>query len=313
MKILRFCLALFFCMGIIFSVYGHNTWTPKVYIAPLTANIPTIDGNLTEQEWGSAAWDSTNYLWQPVPNDPFDKQDFFARFKILWCPTNNRLYVAVKIQDDVYLPGETCPDEPQDQECVEVFLDPDHSGGVYAGTGNAFSYHIITNGDAFNPLFVPYNSSNLIGTNLRNHIRLGLSGDSLIWEMEFKLYSKYQIDHDSVEKIMAPGDTIGFSIAYNDEDDNDCERDNMVGWVEVHDDDSWQNSNRFGNLALSPDTAKTSILPSFRFTPAEPLLIKSSADVYTIFGQKIGNKNDKNIGSRLILQRKGMILLIKKL
>lgn len=133
---------------------------------------------------------------------------------------------------------------------MEVFLDPDHSGGDHRYTYNAFAYHVSLFGDAIDL------STDRKAVNLRDHIQLGLSEDKRTWEIDFVLYRVYSHDgnpeNDEVMDIQ-PGSEIGFSIAYNDNDGSPGVRESMVGWV-PDGADSWIDADLFGTLRFVGST-----------------------------------------------------------
>jgi hypothetical protein len=303
-----FFLSLTLIFAFALPVGAHNTLTPKVYNVRLAITPPTIDGIINESEWDSAAWDSTDYDWSPnFATTPmtFDPNDYLLYFKLLWSPTSNRLYLLGKIQDDhLALPNHHCKRGINEEDDIEVFMDANHDGGVrHNSTGDAFAYHIASDGYVISPLYVPYtstNDDNIQEANLSSHINLALNSDSTMWEMEFVLLDTFHYQSDSVVKDMAAGDSVGFSIAYNDNDDItmlpdscDCHRDNMAGWVRVTADNSWMDADLFGTLYLTNDTITVSgtgsIIPLYRNEQASdgPGTGGLNKDIYTIFGQKL--------------------------
>ena len=67
--------------------------------------------------------------------------------KLFWTP--EKLFFLVEITDDklyINYPG-SC-NNIYNFDCIEIFLDEDHSGGDHQYNYNAFAYHIAANGDA---------------------------------------------------------------------------------------------------------------------------------------------------------------------
>ena len=174
-------------------------------------------------------------------------------FQAVWNDSTNRLYVAVRVQDKVIADHFTDPAASYwAEDGMEVFLDPDRSGGDHQYNYNAFAYHVSLFGDALDL------GSDRKAVNLKEHVRLGLSEDQKTWEIAFVLYDVYSHDGDSANDAVMDievGDQIGFSIAYNDNDGTPKVRESMVGWV-PYGGDSWITADRFGTLRLvaAPET-----------------------------------------------------------
>ena len=217
----------------------------KVYEATEAGTPPVLDGILDEPVWRHAETDTLAFRWDGTVSEPPTAEDLSVTFQAVWNDSTNRLYVAVRVHDDVIADHF---DDPLTsywaEDGVEVFLDPDHSGGDHQYNYNAFAYHVSLFGDGID-LGADRNP-----VNLKEHVRLGLSADRKTWEIAFALYEVYSHDgnseNDAVMDIEA-GDEIGFSIAYNDNDGTPKVRESMVGWV-PDGGDSWINADRFGTL-----------------------------------------------------------------
>ena len=108
------------------------------YQAPRAGEAINIDGRAEESSWEKAAWNPIDQLWLGVQPGP---EDFSGRFKVLW--DEDHLYILAEIIDDVLF--DRYPDPRQDyykDDCLEIFLDEDHSGGDHTYNFNAFAYHI---------------------------------------------------------------------------------------------------------------------------------------------------------------------------
>ncbi len=96
-----------------------------------------IDGLANEVSWQLAKW-------QPIDNlilgtEP-SKDDFSGRFKIMW--DEEQLYLLVEITDDILFDQHADPRHLYwDDDCLEVFLDEDASGGNHQYNFNAFACH----------------------------------------------------------------------------------------------------------------------------------------------------------------------------
>jgi hypothetical protein len=113
----------------------------EYYKAPKASIAPVIDGIANEAIWNDAAWVSMNnvYIGPEVTPD-----DFSGRYKIVW--TSDRLYILAEITDDI-LRDVNSPALHNfwDDDCLELFLDEDKSGGNHQFNYNAFAYHMAIN------------------------------------------------------------------------------------------------------------------------------------------------------------------------
>lgn len=185
-----------------------------------------IDGQADEEEWATAIWYPIDQFWIGKPVPP---EDFSGKFKLLW--HEEHLYLLVEIVDD------TLVDFHEDglkfywnDDCLEIFLDENHSGGKHYDNHNAFAYHVATNGNVVdigkdgNPLY------------LNEHILSSRStnGKKTIWELRISVFDK---SFDERLKFNSPvklyeGKKIGFALAYCD-NDYSKERENFIGSVPI--------------------------------------------------------------------------------
>ena len=223
------------------------------FIGFKTTQTMTIDGVGDEAIWDSAAWYPMKYVWLPY-NDIVDSLDFSGRFKIVW--DSARLYVLVEVVDDSLYDGHPNPlDNYWNDDCVEVFLDEDHSGGPHNDVSNqfnAFAMHVSTlfdvvdNGLSGTALF-----NNLISANLTKN-------DSLyVWELAIKVYpATYNQSSPGDPLKLTPNKEMGFSLAYCDDDGSNV-RENFIASTnvtEANQNNSWLNASIFGKLTLyDPD------------------------------------------------------------
>ena len=242
-----------FCTGVLsllcLNGVGHSA--DRIYEAVETEVPPVLDGILEESVWGQARTDTLAFRWTGEDPERPTADDLSVTFQAVWNASTNRLYVAVRVQDDVIA------DHYEDpvvlywaEDGVEVFLDPDRSGGDHRYNYNAFAYHVSLFGDALDL------GADRKPVNLKHHVQLGLSEDQKTWEIAFVLYRDYSHDgnreNDEVMDI-EPGDEIGFSIAYNDNDGRSGVRESMVGWM-PDGADSWINADLFGTLRFTGRT-----------------------------------------------------------
>ena len=205
-----------------------------------------IDGCSKDAVWAAQDWYSLNYLWMGA--NP-DSTDYYGRFKLAW--DADYLYLLVEVVDDSLSP--TLANGLANYwkgDYVEVFLDEDQSGGNHQYNHQAFSYHVSTEGHAIDqstqqePIFFD------------EHINVMRTreGNRYLWEMAINIYDD-QFDEDSADNApvtLTAQKTIGFSLAYGDNDGNNS-RENFMGSRETHganNDEGYINSDVFGSAVL---------------------------------------------------------------
>jgi hypothetical protein len=195
-------------------LFTYNTGITShlpAYEIQKAANTITIDGNASEADWSSVGWRSMNQTW--LGSTP-TSADFTGRYKLLY--DKNYLYVLAEITDDVLADNHTSPtDNYFNDDCLEIFVDENASGGPHRTNYNAFAYHVsLTNdwvdvGPSGNA--ATYNTH---GTMARTNV-----GSVYTWECRLKLFPDNYIDGVTNEaSILTKGKKIGFMLAYCDTD-----------------------------------------------------------------------------------------------
>lgn len=210
-----------------------------------TTQQPTIDAKAEENFWNKAEWYPIDQLWlgKPVSSDDFD-----GRFKLAW--DRNYLYLLVEITDDVLFDQYKDPLELWwDDDCVEVFIDEDNSGGDHQFNHNAFAYHIALD---YNVVDVGIDKKGML---FNDHVlvRRKTEGNTTTWEMAFMLYQDtYKETGKNMPVQLSADKKIGFALAYCDNDES-AERENFIGSVYVPGEDKnrgWIDAGIFGTLVL---------------------------------------------------------------
>ena len=236
----------------------QNPATPQTAAAqPLTgkdqkltaaraAEAVVIDGKADEAVWKNAEWQPLDQLWVgAMPS----ADDFQGRFKTAWAA--DYLYVLAEIQDDTLVDIE--PDgllNYWDDDCLEIFVDADASGGNHTYSHNAFAYHLSLDGKAvdINPdtVFTYYN----------DHVKQARSqtGKTTTWEVAVKIYADtYRDNAENTPLKLAAGEKIGFALAYCD-NDYSKEREHFMGSVFIPGEDKnkgWIDADVFGELRFA--------------------------------------------------------------
>jgi hypothetical protein len=192
------------------------------YRAPQAANAPRVDGRSDDLAWQRAEWQPIEARWLGPEYGP---DDFSGQFKVVW--TAERLYLLVEFVDDVLIDTHRDPlQQYWDDDCLEIFLDEDHSGGEHQFNHNAFAYHFSLDNRAID-----------LGTDERprdytHHVDSSWKqyGDKVVWEVAIDIYDDtYQdgsSDNQPVELVA--GKVMGLMVAYCDNDGSEL-RENFIG------------------------------------------------------------------------------------
>jgi hypothetical protein len=207
------------------------------FIAYFVETPPIIDGNGDDPAWKKAEWRDIKYAWMyespmslPTGAKVDSKgaipktDDFSGRFKVVW--TADRLYILAEIIDDIkYCPATNPNQSPERNDCLELFIDENASGGDRTSDGgnNFFTYHMNFDG---------INVADWTGQNvLRNsHLKYKINETAAplyIWEIEMKVFnSSYPlnntpaVDPANTLVTLTEGKKMGFAVAYCDNDNN---------------------------------------------------------------------------------------------
>jgi Carbohydrate family 9 binding domain-like len=217
------------------------------YRAPRAAVVPSIDGAAEDAAWESAPWREISYRWLGPEYPP---ADFHGRFKVIWAP--DRIYLLVEIVDDVLIDRHRDPlVRYWDDDCLEIFVDEDYSGGDHQYNHNAFAYHLSLDNRAID-----------IGTDRQprdysHHVesRWKQSAGKVTWELAISIYTdEYVDDRPENEPVaLTAGKILGLMVAWCDNDGSDL-RENFVGSESVPHgptDRGWIDAGLFGALLLT--------------------------------------------------------------
>lgn len=216
------------------------------YRAPKAQDSPTVDGIADEAVWRRARWREINHRWL---GPEYSAEDFQGRFKVVWTP--EKIYILVELVDDILFDSHRDPlVQYWDDDCLEIFLDEDHSGGDHQYNHNAFAYHMSLDNRAID-----------LGTDKRAHeyshhvqSRWRQQGRKVIWEVGIDVYTADYVDgsDQNVPVKLAVGKVMGLMIAWCDNDGSPL-RENFVGSESVpgeKKDRGWIDAGLFGSLVL---------------------------------------------------------------
>ena len=230
------------------NALGSNDIDKRALEAKKVKEIMTIDGIANEASWQLASWQPIDQL---ILGTMPSKEDFFGRFKIMW--DEQQLYLLVEITDDILFDQHADPRHLYwDDDCLEIFIDEDDSGGNHQFNFNAFAYHVSLDNQA-----VDIGEKNADGSDnfvlLNDHIssswrRNENSPNKVIWELAVRVYDdsfSMQLPtqvtkpmQTSMQKKkpqpvkLSAGKKFGFMLAYCD-NDGSKEREHFIGSVDI--------------------------------------------------------------------------------
>jgi len=216
------------------------------YRAPKANQALSIDGVADEAIWRQARWQELGERWL---GPEYTAEDFQGRYKVVW--TENKLYILGEFTDDILIDTHRDPlVQYWDDDCWEIFLDEDFSGGDHQFNHNAFAYHMSLDNQAID-----------IGTdkqarNYSHHVesRWKQHGDKIVWELAIDIYTDaYKDGTDDNEPVkLSAGKLMGLMVAYCDNDGSEL-RENFIGAETVPSgpkDRGWIDAGLFGALVL---------------------------------------------------------------
>lgn len=233
---------------ILFCVYVFFAHTNATEVKH-TATPINIDG-IAEHSWDDALWHPMAFLMSGSVPEP---DDFSGRYKLLW--DNQYLYLQAEITDDILFDKTPDPKVKYwDDDCLEIFIDSDASGGNHQFNHNAFAYHIALDNQAVD-----------IGEDQQvhlynNHVSSRWQRDQkqykkIIWEVAIKLFPNAYSSKQPLPSItLQPEQKIGFMLAYCD-NDGSVTREHFMGSHDIKPvngdtNRGWIDANVFGNFSL---------------------------------------------------------------
>jgi hypothetical protein len=217
-----------------------------LYSAPKAHKAPVVDGVADEAIWQKAAWQVLDQRWLGPEYSP---EDFQGRYKVVW--TANKLYILGEFVDDVLLDTHRDPlKQYWDDDCLEIFIDEDFSGGDHQFNHNAFAYHLSLDNQAIDigPDKLPHSYSHHVES------RWQQQGNKITWEVSIDVYTDAYQDEapDNQPVQLQAGKVMGLMLAYCDNDASDL-RENFIGSEYApgkEKDRGWIDAGLFGQLIL---------------------------------------------------------------
>lgn len=217
------------------------------YRAPKARRAPHVDGIADEPIWRRAPWRAIDHRWLGPEHSP---EDFSGRFKVAWTP--ERIYILVEIVDDVLFDSHRDPlVQYWDDDCLEVFIDEDYSGGNHQYDHNAFAYHMSLDNRAIDigTDEKPRDYSHHVESRWRAHPH------KIVWELGIDVYDDGYVDGSSRNEPvrLAEGKVLGLMLAWCDNDGSEL-RESFIGSESApgeHKDRGWIDAGIFGRLTLA--------------------------------------------------------------
>jgi len=207
---------------------------------------PTVDGVAKEATWAQARWQELTHRWL---GSAYTAEDFRGRYKVVW--TESKIYILGEFTDDILIDSHRDPlRQYWDDDCLEIFIDEDFSGGDHQFTHNAFAYHVSLDNQAIDigTDEQPHNYSHHVDSRWRQE------GNKVVWELAIDVYTDEYMDGSSgnVPITLSAGKVIGLMVAYCDNDGSEL-RENFIGSESVPSgpkDRGWIDAGLFGALVL---------------------------------------------------------------
>lgn len=192
---------------------------------------PVIDGIADEATWQQGPWYPID---QHILGEMPKTEDFSGRYTLRW--DRNRLYLLAEINDDVLVDQHPDPKHKYwEDDCLEVFIDEDASGGEHTYSYNAFAYHVALDNQAadIGPNPDPNAAAKGEVVLLNHHIesrwqRSEQAPYAITWELALAVYDdSYTTLGKHMPVTLEKGKTMGFMLAYCDNDGNG--REHFIG------------------------------------------------------------------------------------
>jgi len=212
---------------LLLAACGSNPTNEKegALTALQTKTPPKLDGIADDECWKTAPSHLMDHLWiGKLPH----AMDYMGKYRVCW--DSQYLYVLADIYDDSLTDTHADGlDRFWDDDCLEIFIDENASGGDHQFNNSAFAYHISLDGKIVDTGI----DSTAHYLNDHGMVAIHQEGKLTTWEVALKLYpDTYKDSAVNMPVTLASGKVIGFMIAYND-NDKSKERENMMGSVEI--------------------------------------------------------------------------------
>lgn len=230
-------------------IIPENIKTKSITQIPEEMDVPVLDGQFADSVWALA---------QPaellsVGGQPGDflmpwtnAADNQVTWKALWSKSENKLFFAINIQDDVAGEADHDPENFSRDDAFEIFISENSSIGFYE-TAEWVQHYLIRND---NQIHLAHLSGAYQGSAIETAIQKGENGN---WQLEFAvgIYTSFP----NTPRTLTEGDTIRCDLWYSDSDNNLEENglflgEHQTGWGYMG--QAGRNAKTLQNLILGP-------------------------------------------------------------
>ncbi|NMP31518.1 sugar-binding protein [Thalassotalea sp. M1531] len=223
-------LVIMLCGAMSLNAQGKNDIEAMQTVVPIN-----VDGVPNEVQWQKAQWLP---MKEVMLGESPSTNDFNGKYKLLW--DKEHVYLLARIVDDVLYDRYSNPLENYwDDDCLEVFIDEDNSGGQHLNNFNAFAYHVALDNQVVDiaPIDENQGAPKLFNHHVNSRWQRSSEPDNAIyWELAIKLFrddAPYDLSNDvKVENqyrvTNKVGKKLGFMLAYCDNDGSKY-REHFVG------------------------------------------------------------------------------------
>ncbi|WP_026376688.1 sugar-binding protein [Aestuariibacter salexigens] len=195
------------------------------YLVPYTSASPAIDGIEEASLFSRANWQKMDQLWD---GSWPDTDDFSGRYKLIWNEAG--LYLLAEIQDDILYDNNPDPLVGYwSDDCLEIFVDPDASGGDHQYNHSAYAYHVSLDNQVVD--LHTNKRAILLSDHVQTAWRRSLSSPHIItWEARIQLVPEQGENIPAAKQAMAlqKDHQFGFMLSYCDNDGSEV-REHFVG------------------------------------------------------------------------------------
>lgn len=204
--------------------------TSAVYAdeAIYTQTQPAIDGVANEPDWQRASWYGLDV---PTIGGMPETKDFSGRYKLLW--NKEAIYLLAEIHDDVLFDQHANPLIGYwSDDCLEIFVDEDKSGGEHRNNYNAFAYHIALDNQVVD--IGPDGKGGGEALLFNEHVesvwrRSSVSPYPVLWEAKINVFPDSFHHLKPVNPVeLTAGKELGFMLSYCDNDGSES-REHFIG------------------------------------------------------------------------------------
>lgn len=236
---------------------------------------PIIDGELDDWEAVAPTLGMSGFT-DLVTGADADVIDFDLRVWIGWNDTENRLYIAAEVKDDIHQvdrPAGTASNRIFQDDDLEVFVDADHSGGQFADfseasldeqlarNGTEANHFVIAGPHEDGEYFVNFAAAGWYALSDGPYTQAAVAFDEGVtrYEMSLVLFDRLNVTADflSIRHDLRSGEAIGFNLEFSDFDTRSELFD--AKWSLSGGFNAFRLSERFVDLLLGPPRAATTV------------------------------------------------------